>query len=366
MNKKIILFALVVFLSFIASSVKATTDETGGISSNDYFAGYPYASPITASASGTLQTIGVNVASGGTGHIRVAIYNDNSNTPNNLLCESGSTALSGTGWIDVDVSSCSLSITTSTNYWLALQSDTVSDRFYISAESAYQTAQSYGAFPNPFGGTTAGSRPNMRMTYEIPTTTTTTSTPTTTTTPAVPTVDTYSDNFDNTNNWESCSPFTSNYCNNPLASFSLNPAGVFNVYHSASGQARGVETKTTLGIQVFSPYTLFVDVQVNGTTQTYVRLVKDYLGNVAAEDIILSFYSNQIITPCGYKNFNFIYGAWYRLIYTNNNTHIWLYLNDTVLCNAIVYSVLTPITTIVFLTGPNYTIVDNLVLNHLT
>jgi hypothetical protein len=171
MNKKIILFALVVFLSFIASSAKATTDEIGGTDSNDYFAGYPYAVPITSSASGTLQTIGVNVYTNPpTGYIRVAIYDNAGGVAGNLLCESGSIALSGTGWNDVNVSSCSLSITTSTNYWLALQSSISSDRFYFSSGSARQTVQSYGPFPNPFGGSNAGSRPNMRMTYEADTT----------------------------------------------------------------------------------------------------------------------------------------------------------------------------------------------------
>jgi parallel beta-helix repeat protein len=166
MNKKIFAALLVFSFLIIANSVKATTDATGGTDSNDWFAGYPYASPITSSASGTLEIVGVNVYSGGTGNIRVAIYDDSSGTPNNLLCESGSTALSGAGWIDVDVSSCNLSITAFTNYWLAFQSDTSSDRFYVSTESAWQTAQSYGAFPDPFDGSSASSRPNMRMTYE--------------------------------------------------------------------------------------------------------------------------------------------------------------------------------------------------------
>jgi hypothetical protein len=160
----LMLFSLLYFI-FLTPFTLATTDETGGTTGQDQFVGYPYASPITTSASGTLSTIGVNIQAGGTGNVRLAIYSNLVAVPNNLLCESGSTALSGTGWTDVDVSACSLSIASSTAYWLAIQQDATGDKVYISSASAYQATQVYGAFASIWVGTAGAERPNMRMTY---------------------------------------------------------------------------------------------------------------------------------------------------------------------------------------------------------
>jgi hypothetical protein len=202
MNKLLIigLFSIF-FLFFLVDSVVAVTDTIGDNSSSAYtYTGGGSAFPMTASSSGTLNTIGINVNydSGGNA-IRLAIYHNAGTKPDTLLCESGSTLVNETGWNDLDVSSCALSISASTTYWLAVQQSSNNVQFYYltSGSRSYENSHAYGSFCTQWGcgsGSTedSGLTVNMRMDYTAVTTTTTTSTTTTTTatTPIPPPINT--------------------------------------------------------------------------------------------------------------------------------------------------------------------------------
>ena len=83
------------------------------------------------------------------GNVRVAIYTDSSGHPLTLLRESGSTAVTATGWKDVAITATAL--TSGTYYWLAIQTDAVAGggcvyRTLGGAQFENET-QAYGAFP---------------------------------------------------------------------------------------------------------------------------------------------------------------------------------------------------------------------------
>ncbi len=149
------------------SFVQAATDTIGDTSSSQSGEqNWAQAVPITASASGTLQTVGVNIQTAA-GNLRVAIYADSSGAPGALLGQSSSVA-AVTGWNDVSVTS--VTITASTKYWVAVNCDSASLSVYVKfgqpPQSLAYRAWSYGAFPNPFGSPTYTSQTyNMRITY---------------------------------------------------------------------------------------------------------------------------------------------------------------------------------------------------------
>lgn len=176
--------ALALMLAMLlVPAVLAITDTIGDMS--DSSNGGPnviYSASVTASASGTLQTIGVNMDTAA-GSIVIGIYADSSGAPGALLA-AATPATTVTGWNDLDVRSASVGITTGTHYWLAYQTS-ASCRVYDtgSAFGDYLLHTYDGAMPNPFG-TPGGNTViiNARMTYggTAPTTTTTLSSTTTT------------------------------------------------------------------------------------------------------------------------------------------------------------------------------------------
>ena len=119
MNRKLLYGVL--FLFVLAFSVNASTTDstvTGDLSQGMC---YMNAMPITASDSGTLQTLNIWINSCGTDHVQMALY-DNSW---NLLCSTASVSCSGisNSWMYIDASSCATNITTSTTYQVAEQTD---------------------------------------------------------------------------------------------------------------------------------------------------------------------------------------------------------------------------------------------------
>lgn len=149
-----------------------TTDTIG--SSGDPRGGWPgysFAQQITASASGILQTIGVNITLAN-GNFRVAIYDDDNNKPGNLLGESASTAAVA-GWQDLAIPG-GVVIVAATKYWLACQQEplAIPMRYYFQSGAGLLKrgfyAKTYSAFdatwPISYLSDNANTA-NWRMTY---------------------------------------------------------------------------------------------------------------------------------------------------------------------------------------------------------
>jgi hypothetical protein len=157
-----ILFSLI----FIGSVRASTTDTIGATDGTTNFDGYVNWYKITASASGDLETLGINIGTTGSGHVRLALYSGNATTPQNLLVETGSTALN-VGWNDI--SATGVSIVTSTVYWLSYQQDSgaVKVQYSSSVDTRWYFTSAYTTFPNPALPEASQNNyiPNLRMVY---------------------------------------------------------------------------------------------------------------------------------------------------------------------------------------------------------
>jgi hypothetical protein len=184
---KIVLFVfLFTFLfAFInpIQQVHATQDEIGSTANTGGATINPMRGfPITASASGTLTTIGIYLNAGTTGNLRVGIYSTYSaNTFSGLLGQSASTPAAA-GWNDLSVTG--VTITASATYFLVVESDTSGlQSYYAASGTFYYCAYTFGAFsdPTPTLTSNTGVTHNMRIVYISITATSTTTTTTSTT-----------------------------------------------------------------------------------------------------------------------------------------------------------------------------------------
>jgi hypothetical protein len=112
---------------------------------------YGYAK-VTVSVSLTLSKLSIYVYAAAAGNFRLGIYNDSGGSPSGqaLIVGSGSTAFSGTGWIDAAVAATYLAAGT---YWMAYASDTDNtEKFYRDGTSStiYYKAFTYTALPSTF------------------------------------------------------------------------------------------------------------------------------------------------------------------------------------------------------------------------
>ena len=148
--------------------VWANTDTTGGSANVGLRGSSPvYGFPITITASGTLQSIGVNWADTTAGNVRVALYTPGSNKPASLLVDSGTVPITTTaGWQDVSVSAVSV---TAGNYWVAIQISVAKNVYTTAASrSYYYLAGGFGPFDSTWSATSnqdSQDQWNMRVTY---------------------------------------------------------------------------------------------------------------------------------------------------------------------------------------------------------
>ena len=154
-----------------------TTDTIGSASyATTETANYQRYYPLTASASGTLTTVGVNIGTP-SGNIRVGIYttyNAGTGIFSGLLGQSASTAAAA-GWNDLSVGG-GISIVQGNTYYLVVEpSDGTTNTFEAVASGTfyYYTSGSYAAFTDPSGASTIGSGEtvNMRIIYSSSSTT---------------------------------------------------------------------------------------------------------------------------------------------------------------------------------------------------
>ena len=177
------LLTMALLLSLFAVATATTTNTVGGSTSyGDGIEGYISFEAITASASGTLSSIGVNVEAP-TGNIIVGIYSTYSgSTLSGLLGQSASTAVASTGWIDPTVSG--VTIVSGTTYYIAWEGSGYLSFYYVGSGSEYQSAYSYGTLPSSIAmGSTNTETINMRIIINDSPTPTPTPVPTATPTP---------------------------------------------------------------------------------------------------------------------------------------------------------------------------------------
>jgi hypothetical protein len=163
---KLLLFAML-FLA-LAGRVHATTDTIGGMTSCNYHAGGgSEAGRVVASASGTLQTLGINIQTvGSTPLMDEAIYrvSDGALLGNTLVVNAN------IGWNDVAVQQA-VSIDLGTQYYLEVRFFAPTCLYRDGSIPSYED----GTFPgNPFASTYGGSYSttdgwNQRMTYSTST-----------------------------------------------------------------------------------------------------------------------------------------------------------------------------------------------------
>lgn len=148
------------------------TDTIGGTATHSAsWQGAVDAYPITASASGSLVSIGMNLFSVNAGsNLRLAIYTDSSGQPGTLLGQSADTVGVGGQWNDLSVTG--VSIVANTPYWLAFQAQNGQLEPWRDASSTtiWQFSQAYGSFPasgSSFTNNSGQNVQNLRMTYNL-------------------------------------------------------------------------------------------------------------------------------------------------------------------------------------------------------
>jgi hypothetical protein len=149
-----------------------TSDEIGSDQTCGDLTGYIYAGTVRATASETLNSIGIHLSgSYGNGHVRTAIFDSDSR---NLIAQSDS-VLTVNGWNDLNMTT-PVSITEGTSYIIAVQQENASDSFCFTSDYGWLSLDefSYAPFPSNEDFQQWYTLPHMRIIYGVTTTTTTT------------------------------------------------------------------------------------------------------------------------------------------------------------------------------------------------
>lgn len=146
------------------STVSLTQAIGGSVSHSSSYSGSARAYAFTATNTGTVTSVGINVYAA-SGKIETALYDDSGGHPNNLLGYSGSVA-AVKGWNDPTLN-VGVYVVAGSTYYMSFQASSSSCALYYSGSGArYGHSQSYGSFPNPYGGNpTSGNAVNLRITY---------------------------------------------------------------------------------------------------------------------------------------------------------------------------------------------------------
>src|SRR5438105_2807084 len=116
---------------------------------------------ITASATGNLSSVGIDIQNAGSGNVRTAIYTDSAGAAGTLLGASADTVPS-TGWNDLSVTG--VSIVAGTPYWIGFQAANNTLHVYktvATVASLYYFSQAYGAFPTTPAWTNQTNQPTI-------------------------------------------------------------------------------------------------------------------------------------------------------------------------------------------------------------
>lgn len=132
------------------AEIKLIGTDTPG--NTNLTSGYVLFQKFTADASGTLNNIEIYPLVNS--NVRVGIYSENASTPNVLLTESSSTAVTSGAWARIPVPG--VSITSGTIYWLACTCETTGGCSHTSPSNTglYRyVLRSYQALPGVASGT---------------------------------------------------------------------------------------------------------------------------------------------------------------------------------------------------------------------
>ena len=126
-------------------------------SRDDTWVGWIVCMKVTGTAGECYNQIAVDLQAAG-GNMRLGVYDDNSDTPNNLIAETAQlTAATGYGWNEVDEFELTTNVT-----WLAAQFSSTASKTkgqIIGANAYRYENHSFGAFSNPFSQDGAGTTP---------------------------------------------------------------------------------------------------------------------------------------------------------------------------------------------------------------
>jgi hypothetical protein len=130
-----------------SSSFTESIGDTSG--SRSYSPNYVYAYNITASSSGILQSVGINLyATGGSSYLSMALFADSgSGSPAGLLANSGIMNTT-TGWNDLSMSPTNVGIVSGNTYWIAFETDTPVLSAYSNASAS---SEKYCVIQKPIG-----------------------------------------------------------------------------------------------------------------------------------------------------------------------------------------------------------------------
>ena len=154
--------------AYATASASTTTDTIGSAVNSIQPVVEIMGAPITASASGSLTSIGVNIkVATSSPHIRLGLYSTLTGTPtfSGMMCQSNST-VAVVGWNDLAVSGCSVSV--GVMYYPVIQADSSGLNMWLSNSNTtyYVAFGSYGSFPDPTGTLSSFTNTaNMRITY---------------------------------------------------------------------------------------------------------------------------------------------------------------------------------------------------------
>jgi len=125
---------------------------------------------LTASLSGFIISLGLNVQTTASANGYICIYNDNAGTPKlgALLAKTGNFSFA-LGWNDIVPALNNLPIIAGNKYWFGLETSSASAKYYWKATGTYyHVAEALGTIPDPYPNTAsalANVTLNMRVSY---------------------------------------------------------------------------------------------------------------------------------------------------------------------------------------------------------
>jgi hypothetical protein len=162
--KRLVTILALLFFSWPASGQIVNCGQTGQATTDNGDANYIAATPcLTGSNQAGYAISNIAVWVGGTSSLlEVAVYDDASNMPGSLLCETSSPTPSKSGWNVISISGCP-ALSPTTMYWLAQntnsnnqQQGAVSGACPAGSKSVWtNTNVKFGTWPASFGGATA-------------------------------------------------------------------------------------------------------------------------------------------------------------------------------------------------------------------
>jgi len=147
------------------NEVRTVTDVIGDMSyNNGSLYGVMIGYPVTATASGTLASVGINVPNA-IGNLRVAIYSTYSGGVFSGLLGQSNSISAIAGWNNLSIPG-NVAITQGVTYYICVQSDSNPGYYYALSGTQYYIYQAFGVFTDPSSAVSeTTSTANMQIIY---------------------------------------------------------------------------------------------------------------------------------------------------------------------------------------------------------